>query len=138
MWWSCGYFKVIISTQIVVMWWSCCYFKVIISTQIVVMWWSSCCFKVIVSTQTVVMWWSCGYCKVIFLIEEKYKTRRSNISFIDLLLDRAFLNSIFLDAFLQKSECVRTRSSARSNLHTNFPCFIRYHSLSLLLLLLLL
>ena len=59
------------------------------------------------SSHVVVMWWSCGYYKVIFLIEEKYKTRGSNISFIDLLLDRSFLNSIFLDAFLQKSVCER-------------------------------
>ena len=107
MWWSCGYFKVILNTQTVVMWWSCGYCKVILNTQ------------------TVVMWWSCGYCKVIFLIEEKYKTRRSNVSFIDLLLDRAFLNSIFLDN--RVSTIIRVCANAHGDAAVRVPICTGYN-----------
>ena len=101
------------------MWWSCGYFKVIISTQIVVMWLLQSYSQYSDSSYVVVMWSLQSY----FLIEEIFKTRRSNISFIDLLLDRASLNSIFLDAFLQIRVCAnangdaRACGSARSNMH---------------------
>ena len=76
------------------------------------------CFYCTISTQILVTW---SNRKVTFLIEEKLKTRRSDITFFYVLLFPACLIFIILDAMLPLSEHVQTRMVTRERAAVRVP-----------------